>query len=209
MKAPRGFTIIELMIVVAIIGILSMLAMTGYKGYMASAKSGEAKSSLGSVGKLALASYEKESGGNTTIIAAGGLGSTSSKTFCTPGVPNAIVPALIPKGAKYQSTNADWAASAGFTCLGFSMTGGQYYSYGYRATAAVAAGAAQTFTTWACGDLNSNGAVTACAPATVGAAAASDVAATDLVSYFALNGGTNTVTGPTLAPSMIESFPTE
>ncbi len=39
----RGFTLVELMIVVAIIGVMSAIAMVGYRKYMNSARTGEAK----------------------------------------------------------------------------------------------------------------------------------------------------------------------
>lgn len=54
-----GFTLIELMIVVAILGILATLATGGFLSYQAKAKQAEAKTNLGSIGELAL-SYKTE-----------------------------------------------------------------------------------------------------------------------------------------------------
>ena len=55
-KIQSGFTLIELMIVVAIIGILAAIAIPQYQNYVARAQMSEALS-LASGGKVALAEY--------------------------------------------------------------------------------------------------------------------------------------------------------
>ncbi|MFC5551271.1 pilin [Massilia aerilata] len=69
-KAEAGFTLIELMIVVAIIGILAAVAIPAYSNYTIKAKVGAAMSSVASL-QTAVANCIQENGGVATTCDSG------------------------------------------------------------------------------------------------------------------------------------------
>jgi type IV pilus assembly protein PilA len=82
-KAQQGFTLIELMIVVAIIGILAAVAIPAYQDYVVKAKLAKVQSTLDPL-KTAIAMYYQEQG---SFVAVGNpwasLGLSGSPTLPT------------------------------------------------------------------------------------------------------------------------------
>jgi type IV pilus assembly protein PilA len=89
----KGFTLIELMVVVAIIGILSSIAIPNYQDFQSKAKQSEAKSSLSDIYTTEQA-YMVDSGTFSSCLPAIGLIITSTSTRYTVGFTTPLKPTL-------------------------------------------------------------------------------------------------------------------
>ena len=113
-KNEQGFTLIELMIVVAIIGILAAIAIPNFVNYQLKSKTAEAKVNLG-----AIATSEESYRAENDVYKA-----------C----------ADYPGTAKVGTAKLDWvkADSGDFATIGFAPAGKVYYSYLVNGTSATA-----------------------------------------------------------------------
>ncbi|PKN44305.1 MAG: fimbiral protein pilA [Deltaproteobacteria bacterium HGW-Deltaproteobacteria-20] len=148
----RGFTLVELMIVVAIIGVLAALAIYGVRKYLLNAKTAEAKEGIGRISKDASSAYDREGMPSTTLTLNASAGITHR--LCPPA---ALVPTSKDsiKGQKWQSSPANWTGT-GWNCLKFSMKDPQYFQYQYYSSGTTGT-ASETFVVNAHGDLNGDG----------------------------------------------------
>ena len=132
-RTQRGFTLIELMIVVAIIGILAAVAIPAFMDYMKKGKTSEAELQLAKIKTNAKAAFNTDSAYPAVTAAL-----TPTTKCCTQNA-----------GSKKKCavSATDWS-TASWQALDFQLDEAFYFQYSYTGTAGTA------YTATAVGDLD-------------------------------------------------------
>jgi type IV pilus assembly protein PilA len=153
-QAQKGFTLIELMIVVAIIGILAAVAIPAFMNYMKKGKSSETQENINAIFNGAKAYYEApHSPAGTVQVLTGYL----------PGPTTGLTPLAgdcCSEGGKCVPDSTHWKGAPGtvagtWEAINFSIEKAHYYQYDYTvASAPNTADGSNNFTITAVGNLD-------------------------------------------------------
>jgi type IV pilus assembly protein PilA len=136
LKGQKGFTLIELMIVVAIIGILAAIAIPNFLTYQLKSRQAEAKTNLQAI-KTSEIAFQAERGCYVGI-AVEALQPAAAAVKTAPWPWGVGQPASNPAAPGWCAVGGTFAGV--FTDIGFKATGNVMYVYGVDATTVAAPG---------------------------------------------------------------------
>jgi prepilin-type N-terminal cleavage/methylation domain-containing protein len=182
LRKQRGFTLIEIMIVVAILGILAAIAIPALTKYMRRSKTSEARIQLAKLFDATSAYFNEEHvdrGAVATIGSGGAIANTASHRCphpagsptggdspitpdlgldCNTGPGGHCVPAAGGSGGGYYDMT-EWTADPMWNSLNFQMEQAHYFHYRFRSLNSNTGFGTCQFTAQAFGDLDGDAAV--------------------------------------------------
>jgi len=144
-RSKQGFTLIELMIVVAIIGILASVAIPSFIKYIRKAKTAEAPYNLEKIYNSARVYYIDDQAQSTIGV--------RSRTFPPSVGPTPAVNCCANPSQRCEPDASQWMDES-WRALNFSMDDPHYFRYAFTATGS---GTAASFITRAHADLDCDG----------------------------------------------------
>jgi type IV pilus assembly protein PilA len=132
-SSTRAFTLVELMIAVAIIGVVAAVAIQSTRAYLAASKTAEARNMVGAIARAAVSAYERETS-KSQSLKDGKRSKRAAHSLCGTAK---RVPKKVPRARKYQPRTKNkkdfqtGTTTKGWKCLGFSIEQPISYRYSY------------------------------------------------------------------------------